>query len=498
MIGTALGLVLLAAPAPDASVVLNARIATAVARGERRVDLPDGEILLRSPLRVPGGANGLELVGGVDTVIRPAPGAVLPTLLQVGEYPRHRAVPVAGATPDRSPTVDVRVSPGWYALIGPGVAVHASTGATTPVQGEIVRVVGEQGGRSLLAPGDETGREYPSGTRIQSLEGALTRDVTLRDLTFDGRSGSMVAERLTRFTFVQGLTLENVRLRNFRTDPVEIVFSRDVSIAECEVSGWDSTKGAAGYAFNIVQSRRVEIARSSVRSARKFVLLTGGSLDVRVVDSVAERMFAPAWDVHGQDNRRVTFRRCRGSSLQVGNPMWRLGDRDILVEECEWTEPSQIYPGVRSLVFRSSSLKRLTFHGDGIRPLGDTTLEDCTLVDSAPTLLSLMGAERGIGEVRIRGGTYRNHWPRPDAAILAADRVTSHSRLEIEGATLETAQGDHLFSFGPGSQALRLTLNRNTFRARRGVVKVERQGDVVLEGQGNSHGGLPLVRVSGS
>jgi hypothetical protein len=422
----------------DDAPAINAAIASAIQAGVGMVELGPRTYQLRTPVVIPPGTRNFTLrgAGSNQTVFRTV--EAMPAAIRIGasvfthnnwgiaNRPSVSVQPVGeGAAFLR---VDAPVTPGFYVLWDEYRVVNMFGDASSMNRAELVRVIAYRPAQGLVQLERPVGREYTVRPKLSDVQQPLSHNVEVSGIGLDGLSlGGTISQNLVQGYLTKGLTLRDVRGTNFLFSAISVVQCEDALIDQCHIADASAGAPGQGYGFNIVRSRFVRIENSSASRMRHGYVMHSGTMDVVVRDSMANRA---DYDLHGFDERRITFSRCGGDvGMNVGNAAWLGGARTVLVEDCDlpgvlWVGPNVTHLRVqRSRIGSSETAHSVTVHAQafgtkgtpaGGRP-GQILFDDCD-IRGFNSLLRYSGA--AMGTERITFARTRFLQTKPDWGTL--------------------------------------------------------------------------------
>jgi hypothetical protein len=370
-------------------VTVQGLINQAIATGQPSVTLPNSVILVNKTINVPPTGSGLTISGGNKTRLQRNSTNDFP-LMVIGNdsgqafsntpflaYPQFSIQPAVEGATALTLSSAATIAPGTYAIIG----TNAPTDTVTLVGGaltywfkrEMIRITGQTGNTLQLAA--PLGRDF-SAPQLYQLEinGAtnpnrrVTRNVQLVNFAMDGRLGTRVFEDIELATGdpnpkenkaskvliigqSDGVSVNNVKISGFRNSGIGVLFSRNTSISNCNIT--DGNVKSLGYGIEASGSRFTSIQNCSFSDVRWGALFSSGSMD----SYVAFCSIPPGrggFDVcHGACEKRITYQSCIGDIFSIGNPGWLRGGSDLQVLNCTAYREMNIYGNTQNVLISS-------------------------------------------------------------------------------------------------------------------------------------------------
>ncbi len=362
---------------------------------------------------------------------------------------------------------------GYYYLLNTNEAVkHISSSSQVAYKRELVKVTAVDGLVVTLEFGasptgidatlEHTGaaRDYhytdaSKNPRLSSYDQTkVCKNITIRgsgtgSIDAGGRPQGIIAG------LVDGLVIDGVKVFNYKQGGFHPVVCKDVEITNC-ISESPTQSGAGdGYDFYIQSCRGVLVRgcyskRGASGLARHSVICHGGSSDVFAVDCFSEGANP---DTHGMDERRVHFLRCNKSpgftnGINIGNPAWLGGAKNIIVEDCDLDANFNLHPNVDGLTVKNSKFANLRIQSasntaaipSGGYPTNWSFDSDCVFTTSgnlnvidAYSPLETGGLLRcGIGEFNAQVVVNQQYF----RSILAVDSASSNTVIKKIQGTL--------------------------------------------------------------
>lgn len=462
---------------PVAGSVVQTALNDAIAAGLPSYTLPPNPIDLTASLVIPKGTKDFALIGSNGTSLRRASTTDFPLLIigdsapyaldniHLSKYLQMGILPVAEGSTVLTRTSGANPVPGWYAIVGvhptDDVVRHSSGTLTYHYRRELIRVVSVNGQSMTLAQG--LGRDFMNPElRLIEPSGATQKEVTenisIRNLTLFGRSTINNAFTTKVLVCVLGhnITMDDVSVQGFGTAGISFGFGKGLFINRARLS--DGNRQTLGYGIEIAGSRNATVRNSTFATHRWGVIFSCGAMDSLVEDCIyTNGTESEGFDAgHGFDEKRITFRRVIGPVFSIGNPAWRRGNSDVLLEDCTATQSINIFGNTRNVVIRgrypSQTLTTPLIQffseggGSGI-PSGPTypgsiTLENGntrrSVLDGVNTqMLSMSGQAPGIGSLTARNWKFENTLSERGAAIWL-EGTAIPAQITLENSTVSS------------------------------------------------------------
>lgn len=347
------------------------QINSAVLAGQSTFTLPPGVINLSNSLIIPAGTRNFLLQGQSGTRLVRNSASDFP-LIAVGICGWHAFLNSAfsgNAQTSLSPvnegdltvttTSGAALAPGWYALLSTDplndIVTHVSGNTTFNYRRELVRIRSVSGNTAILD--HPVGRSFPTAElRRLELDGApwnqraICSGITLKNLVLDGKStvNNGRCSKAVTIGLSNDVYIDDVSISNYSSAGVSVLFSKGINVTKARVN--NISLDATGYGFEFVGSRFITVRNSTFTNARTGILFQAGSMDGLVEDTTGPQTNFDA--SHGMGELRITYRRCLGDSISVGNPSWRRGVDRVLIEDCTATREMRIYGGTSNVVVR--------------------------------------------------------------------------------------------------------------------------------------------------
>ncbi|HVL38129.1 MAG TPA: right-handed parallel beta-helix repeat-containing protein [Fimbriimonadaceae bacterium] len=345
---------------------LNQLIGETPGRASNKVVRVRGALVLDGDVRVPAGTRNLTIIGD-GSQIRVKRATHVFSIGRV-DFSVTKPEPAAGLAGisiepakagDQIVTVNRRVSPGWHVIYDAKRVPHLKNpGLSLNYGAMLVQVTDVDGFAAKLDR--PLNREYDDEPMLARVDHMLTEDVRIENFAVDGLydpgkrgTGGFVVAGLAK-----GLIVKNMRARRIDSGVVKLGICRDFvidGVHAVEPTGNPSAPGDA-YGIYILRSSHGTIRNSSTSGYRHGFILHSGTTDVLVEDCSATAAGSADFDTHGMDERRITFRRCKGrTGFGLGNDAWPLGGFGHVIEDSDVENGVYIGPNVTNTIIRRSS-----------------------------------------------------------------------------------------------------------------------------------------------
>lgn len=368
--GSAVG----AASAADDSIWINQNIQNAIQQGKSEYVLPAGTYTLQNSILIPPGTKNFTLRGeGKDSTIITSPNQKLAqgiaagvvTMLHNNWGLTNRTNTLvdnvlAGSRAVRLSAGQADIAPGYYVLWDQNIVLRISGDNGAMNHAEVVKVLSYDKSTRTAYLDNPTGREFNVNPRLCHVNDSILTNVTISDMGFDGAvldgtcSTSFLAAGIS-----DGLHVARLKVRNYTTNAIYTNIARNALVEQTDVSGANAFGPGGGYGVGIYRSRFVTVQDCMDDQSRHGFIVHSGSQDVLFQNCVS---YLGGFDCHGYDDRRITFRSCVGTVLNVGNGAYLAGSKDVMADSCIFTEMLSINENTRNTYLRNCSMKGLIFY----------------------------------------------------------------------------------------------------------------------------------------
>jgi hypothetical protein len=475
----------------------------AIAAGQPSYTLPPNPIDLTTSLMIPKGTKDFMLIGANGTSLRRASASDFPLLVigdsasyaldnfYLNKYPQMNILPVAEGATVLTRTGGANPVTGWYALVGThatdDVVRHSSGSPTFHFRRELIRVISVQGQNLTLAQG--IGRDFLNPQlRLVQADSATTKEVTenitVRNVTLFGRStvNNSLSNKILMCSLGHNISLDDVSVQGFNTAGISFGFSKGIFINRARVS--DGNRQTLGYGIEIAGSRNVTIRNSTFSTHRWGVIYQSGAMDALVEDCTFNNgSSSEGFDVgHGFDEKRLTYRRVIAPVFSIGNPSWRRGNSDTLLEDCTATSAINFYGNIRNVTIRgrhpsqtyTTPLFNFFTEGGGSGIPAGVTYPISVIVENGNSrrsvldgvntqMISMSSQAVRLGTFTARNWTFENNVTSTGAAIYFR-ATTVPTQITLENSTVSNKyEWNGPIALGPVSGTGSWNLNiRNT------------------------------------
>ncbi|HVL38174.1 MAG TPA: right-handed parallel beta-helix repeat-containing protein [Fimbriimonadaceae bacterium] len=468
----------------DDSPAINALIGSTAAAASNKTITITGPIRLRTAIRIPTGTKNLNIIGRGPTGGR-APVSVMAStaIFVIGRYDFSVTSPAPlsnlAAMDIKAPgegqdTITIRspkgLNTGWYVVYDDQSVTHNSYPSTIFHNAMLVKVLSFDKKRALAILDRPLNRAYTKAPKMAYVEGQVTENITIRGFELDGRVpgsttgvGGFVAGG-----FVVGFQGLDLKARYCSSGILKLGVSRDFLFDGIDIA--DSTgnlaAGGEGYGIYILRSQNGLIRNSRAATMRHGFVMHSGTTDVIIENSVGLSTVGSDFDVHGMDERRITFRYCSGTSIGIGNDAWNKGGSGHRVENCD-VGTIYIGPTTSGSVVDSSFVR--AFDGlDGRNvlvgsrpglPVGQWTFDNCHFQGTRRLLMFL-------NDKVVQGLTFRNCSWLSQGSVFEAYQISGN--LSFDQNTFEGGNmwdGSMLHFSSQSGVPLHVKLTNSTFRS---------------------------------
>jgi hypothetical protein len=438
--------------AQDDSIWINAGIQEAIANGQSSYVLPAGDFVLEKQIRIPAGTKNFALLGaGPDATVFRTPIVRMAQAIRVGNQPANHNNSVISGRPtwrvsnvgQNKKLVTLLVNqeplvPGYYALWDDNKIRHIDEVYSLYNRTDIVRVTGYDHTTRVATLDVGTGRNYDKAPKLTHVEPIMCQNITVSGIGFDGlTSTGEGSDGLVVAGLTDGLNVSNVKVRNFHTGGIYTLVCRNVKIDRSDIERSTITGPGMGYGIWISRSRFVTITNAIARSHRHGYIMHAGAMDVTVLDSIGDNA---SFDSHGMDERRITFRRCRGETgLDLGNGGWLGGGNTFLVEDCFFTRGVRVHSNVTNVTVRRGEHAYLAlYHRNegttGTPARGIPGAVTCTNVKFTGTQAGIIGSQvLRFQKATFTGCSFTNTSPENGRAFSISGEA--HGQLQLKNCT---------------------------------------------------------------
>lgn len=341
---------------PVSGSTIQAQINEAIASGQPSVTLPPTKILLTQSILIPAHANNFSLIGQPGTELQRSVTADFP-LLTIGRgrnyawtnsafsmQPLLTVAPVPEGARWITRTGGEAARPGWYALMGvhptDDIVRHPDGVTQFDYKRELVKVIRVEGDRMYVA--EPVAREFATPElRFMDDEdthmwySTVAENITVKNIKFSGRSSAdnvWTNKLIVAFATVN-LKVDNVELTGFNNAGISAMFCKGMYFSNIRTS--DGNTSFLGYGIECAASRNITIRNGQFSGHRWGTIFQTGTTDALVEDCTYAPGSSGGFDGgHGQDERRITFRRCIGPSWSIANPAYLRGVKNVTLENC--------------------------------------------------------------------------------------------------------------------------------------------------------------------
>lgn len=354
-------------------VWLNAAIQDALTSGRSQVTV-DRDLVLDGPIRIPTGVQRFTLAGSVPeagsfrrariTVNRWVGQAIQAGHLVLlhnnwGQWnlPNTNVIgPVLeGQTRIR---LAAPVTPGkMYALWDAQGLRHRTSSSYIMFASELVRVVSFDWATMEAVLDVPAGRDYWKDPKLADVDRLVTRNVMIWGFEYDGTDPSTGRGTggLASVCLAENVRVSNCMVRDFESGGVLFQQVRGGKVDQVDFRDASNLGPGGGYGAYIQRSRFVSIRKSYASGVRHGFVAHSGTMDMIVEDSKGASTAGADFDLHGMDERRVTFRRIVGG-VGLGNAAWLLGGSGHRVLDSSMTS-LYIGPGLKDTIIRGGSVR---------------------------------------------------------------------------------------------------------------------------------------------
>lgn len=462
---------------PVSGSTIQAQINEAIASGQPSVTLPPTKILLTQSLVIPSNASNFSLIGQAGTEIQRGTTADYPLLLIGRGYqyawnnasfsaqPELAVAPVADGARWITRTGGAQAKVGWYALLGAhpvdDVVVHTNGLSKFDYKRELVKVTRVEGDRMYVA--EPIAREFATpqlrfmdDDQTHEWYSTVPENISVRNIKFSGRSAqnNVWSNKLIAATAAVNLRIDNVELTGFNNAGISVMFCKGVYVSNIRTS--DGNTSSLGYGVEFAGSRNVTLRNAEFSGHRWGTIFQTGTTDALVEDCSYAPGSTGGFDGgHGQDERRITFRRCIGPTWSIANPAYLRGVKNVTLENCtaygtinvsanaENVRISGKYPGQENTM----RLLQLSTEGGTASVPAGTFPPKSVFLDSGSSvgtdldgvniqMHTVTGQPLGIGLLDVRNWSFRNLVSATGAAVKFTS-TASPSTLRFTNVNFE-------------------------------------------------------------
>lgn len=511
-------------------------IAAAIGSGASEYVIPNGELRLTRQLWIPPGTRNFTLRGSGNTTIRRASTTDFP-LVMIGDgrplafansawssLPQVSVQPVAEGARTLTRTGGIGVTPGVYVLLGTDPEGDRVGHPNDPTfeywfKREIVRVTRVEGNTVHLDI--PVGRDF-TRAELRRLEDSSTRpadrilssNIRLQDLTLNGAStiDGGRTRKIVNVGLQENFSASNLTIREFHNAALGIMMSRGVTVSNVDIR--DGNTVALGYGVEIAASRFITVRDSFFANHRWGVVFTSGCQDALIEDCDYANGPTGGFDGgHGTNDRRITYRRCRGPIFSIANPAFLRGAHDVRLEQCTAYAQINIYGNTTRIVVDGKHPEEpitaplIQFFAEGYSNTPYTFPMDVTLRNGVSDrgvldgtnlqLVSVSQAPRGLGNLLVQNWSFKNSSPNAGRTI-ALSNVSTPSNITFENCSFDNRANPRAepIAFGPvvGQGRWNVTFRNSRFmHANMSAVAFINGAAGSITQTGNQINGVPLT-----
>jgi len=361
--------------AVDDSTWINQGINSALAQGQQEFVLPSGTLTLENPIIIPAGAKNFTLRGsGPNSTVLTTPTSTLVQAIKVGvvtmlhnnsgitNRPNFPVLPIAsGSSVIKLKNNTPSFQTGYYVLWDQNVVLRVSGDGGSMNHAELVKVIGYDASTSTAILEQPVGREFSLNASLADFRDVACQNISVTDLGFDGTgpSGTYTTSFVSTGV-VDGLYLSRLRARNYVTNAVTTNIGKNVRIEDLDIGGATAGLAGQGYGLGIYRSRFVSVENCRDEGSRHGFIVHSGSMDVTFENCVS---YSGGFDTHGYDERRISFSKCSGAGVNIGNNAYLAGGQDISVNDCDFSSwYVSIGPNTRNVFIKGSSFLGISIY----------------------------------------------------------------------------------------------------------------------------------------
>lgn len=349
--------------AQDDSISINAGIQDALSRGLTEYVIPAGTYVLTNSIIIPAGTSNFTLRGaGKDKTVFTTPSGKMHWIVQVGSlfnsgYKRNAAIKLPASVKEGDLDIllpnGVSVETGKYYVLEDDYKITSSQDPSVAApRWEIVKFTSFSPSTRRAVLESPAAREYEVNPHVTLAQGYVSNNITVQGMGLVGTLPNTTVDASDRIVYawlVDHLTLRDLKVDTFQSAALEVEESRNVTIDDVNVSHAVDLGPGQGYGVIVKHSRFSLIQNSHADGCRHGFILHSGSTDALVLNCVASGSISNL-DLHGYDERRVTFQSCTaGNSINIGNDKWLGGDKDIKIINCSLGGPIVLCPNARNI-----------------------------------------------------------------------------------------------------------------------------------------------------
>ena len=456
-----LGCLIIGAQAPTLPSDIPAQVLQAIQSGKTSFTLPDGNVILSSPIVIPAGTRNFTLQGGVNTtlitpVVLNKQAIIVGNIVVLSDnwYITGKGnIPIDPAVTGQNTITTATTIPLGYGVICDDYRVLCAKGDNSVMNhAEIVRITAFDTTTNIATLDRPAGREYGPAGHVWFLpcDSAICRNITVKNINFDGATtdgSGKYSQGEIMVGMADNVTLSNLNAKNFISDAISATNTRNLVIGQCSANGALSGALGTGYGITIYRCRNVKIVGCSSSGVQQSFMLHAGTMDVVIQSCVAPNDF----DMHGFDERRIIIERCTGDGLDVGNAAWLGGESTVELISCNLTGDINFIGGnnIECIGCKFGTVNIFSTKAGTTPTVGDPasqivdnlTFINCTMSNGGSCLTD-EGADNGYGAIAFNNCTFTS---KSTVVELTFDNATGN--LSFNNCTFATTSTDHVLQF---------------------------------------------------
>ncbi len=353
----------------DDAVWITQGIQDALTAGLPSYTVPAGTYNIQSPIIIPAGTQNFSLLGaGSGQTILTTPYGKLSHLITAGSlyniYRNTSALKLSAGVKQGDASIVLPITTpiqiGKYYALQDDYTVSAGS-LTTVVKPrfELVKFTSFSTISGRAALDKPSAREYNVNPVIYFADNYVSKNISISGFGMDGTivgTTTDASDRLVYGVLIDNLALTDLKVQTFQSAGIEVDQCRNVHITNSIVNHSVDLGAGQGYGFILRHSRFVDVSNCSADGCRHGFILHSGTTDTTITSCVASGAYSN-FDLHGFDERRVTFTNCTsGNSINIGNDKWLAGAKNVTIQSCSLGGPLVLCPNANVITVTNSSL----------------------------------------------------------------------------------------------------------------------------------------------